>query len=70
MPLFVVLNHSPSSPTQGLKQPPGMEFPNASGTSSLCVTVGHQISNGNSGQWQRGREINTPNSLIKITLKS
>lgn len=70
MPLFVVLNHSPSFPTQGLKQPPGMEFPNASGTSSVSLlairSVMTTMVNGREG----GKSIPQTLSLIKITLKS
>ena len=46
---------------------PGMELLNAPGISCLCMAIGHQISNSNNDQWQRGREISTPNSLTKIT---
>ena len=49
---------------------PSMEVLNAPRTSCLCMAIGHQISNSNSDQRQRGREISTPNSLTKITLKS
>ena len=46
---------------------PSMELLNAPGTSCLCTAIGHQISNSNKDQRQRGREISTPNSLTKIT---